>query len=154
MMTSGLARRAVSYPIVGCAVLGLLGACSSRPGVSLPSSAAPAPACSTPPRATLVIQLGGNGLRGNSAPVLATVPRGEVVAVSATFGERELSYPATDADVLVALCDTRREWTYTTYFRAQGVGTAQVASQTASCGSCVQLGFTARILVSRPPGVR
>ena len=154
MMTSGLTRRAVSFLTVACAVLGLLGACSHRPGVSPPSSAAPAPACSTLPRATIVVQLGGNGLRGNTAPVVATVPHGDVVAVSATFGERALSYPAADTDVLVALCDVRREWTYTTYFRAQGAGTAQVASQTASCGPCIQLGFTARISVSPSPGVR
>ena len=152
---NGLGRqRVVAFAIVSCAVFGLLGACSSRPGGSLPPSAAPAPACSTPPRAAIVVKLGGDGLHGNTAPVVATVPRGDVVAVSATFGQRELSYPATDTDVLLALCDTRRGSTYTTYFRAQGAGTAQVASQTASCGPCIQLGFTARILVSRSPGVR
>jgi hypothetical protein len=151
MVKSGLGRRrAVSFPIVACAVLGSLAACSPRHAMSLPSSAAPAPACSTPPRATIVIQLGGTGLRGNSTPVVAAVPHGDVLAVSATFGERELSYPATETDVLVALCDIRRGWTYTTYFRARGASTAQVASQAASCGPCIQPGFTARSVVSPP----
>jgi hypothetical protein len=122
MMAGGLARgRAASLAVVACAFLASLVACSARHAVSLPSSAAPVPRCSTPPRARILVQLGGDGtvLRGNNRPVAAVVPQGVIVAVSATFGERQLSYPSTDADALAALCVVRRAWTYTTYFRAQ-----------------------------------
>jgi hypothetical protein len=155
MMVGGLARgRAVSFAVVACAFLGSLDACSARHAVSLPSAAAPGPVCSMPPRATIVVQLGGNGavLRGNNTPVGASVPHGAVVAVSATFGERELSYPSTDTDVLAALCIVRRAWMYTTYLRAQRAGSAQVLSSTSSCGPCAQPGFSAAILVSPSAG--
>jgi hypothetical protein len=101
----------------------------------------------------ILVQLGGNGtvLRGNNTPVAVAVPQGVIVAVSATFGERQLSYPSTDSDALAALCVVRRAWTYTTYFRAQHAGSAKVLSSTSSCGPCVQLGFSAAISVSQSP---
>jgi hypothetical protein len=60
MNRTGLGRqRTVAFPIVACAVLGLLGACSSR---AWRFAAAIRGACSTPPHTAIVVKLGGNGL--------------------------------------------------------------------------------------------
>jgi hypothetical protein len=86
-------------------------------------------------------------LVGNSAPVKATIRSGSVIEVLARFGQRALTFPATSSSVLAASCRNKDGWTYASYFRAVEPGAATVIAQTATCGACIQLGFSARIVV-------
>jgi hypothetical protein len=129
-------------------------ACASSTGAPAhPSSslvASAAGACAD--QQDQVISLGGvdGNVRGQSVPIVAFAPAGSRVEVTATYGGKRVSYPASSSKTLVALCHTAENGAYATVFLARSTGRAVVAARVLDCATCGVISFSTQLTVTKP----
>lgn len=122
----------------------------SSPRQGATQSVIPAGPTCTRDSAHTTVRLGGpKWLGSNSGPLPhGTVRMGHLVRVVATLRTTpKLAFPASRSHDLLLICRFRHRSTYTSYFRAVHLGTANVLSRTSGCARCENTTFRARITV-------